>query len=66
MSTSSKKTLALCLLFLGASLLTSGCSIYGSSFEKGGGLTSDFLERIKEDPHGEDVLLPPQEQKEGR
>ncbi|MEM7174339.1 MAG: hypothetical protein AAF443_00210 [Chlamydiota bacterium] len=51
-----------CVIYLFAvgALFYSGCSVYNSRFQKGGGLTSDFLERIKENPRGEDTLLPPE------
>lgn len=50
------------LIFMSFLLFSlSGCSIYHSQFQKGGEMTSDFLERIQENPNGEDVLLPPKE-----
>ena len=37
----------------------SGCGIYNGGFERGGDLTSNFLERIQENPKDqEDQLLP--------
>ena len=39
----------------------SGCGIYSGGFQRGGDLTSNFLERIQENPKDqEDQLLPKQ------
>ena len=47
--------------FLPLLFLCTSCSIYQSRFEKGDGLTTEFLNRIQENPNGEDILLPPKE-----
>lgn len=45
-------------------LLLTGCGIYSGGFQRGGDLTSNFLERIQENPQEEeDILLPKKEQK---
>jgi len=42
----------------------SGCGIYSGGFQRGGDLTSNFLERIQENPKDqEDQLLPKPETK---
>jgi hypothetical protein len=42
----------------------SGCGIYNGDFQRGGDLTSNFLERIQENPKDqEDQLLPKPETK---
>ena len=39
--------------------LLTGCGIYNGGFQRGGDLTSNFLERIQENPlEEEDTLLP--------
>jgi len=44
--------------------LLTGCGIYSGGFQRGGDLTSNFLERIQENPQDEeDILLPKKEQK---
>ncbi|NGX50728.1 MAG: hypothetical protein K1060chlam2_00578 [Chlamydiae bacterium] len=52
------------LIFLvSLSALLSSCGVYNNNFEKGGELTSSFLDRIKENPKGEDLLLPSNEER---
>jgi len=47
-----------CLFILLMAITLSGCSIYNKNFERGGDLTSNFLERIQENPKDqEDQLL---------
>jgi hypothetical protein len=47
------------LLSLLMAIALSGCGIYNGGFERGGDLTSNFLERIQENPKDqEDQLLP--------
>ena len=42
--------------------LLTGCGIYNGGFQRGGDLTSNFLERIQENPKDEeDILLPKKE-----
>lgn len=44
--------------------LLTGCGIYNGGFQRGGDLTSNFLERIQENSKDEeDILLPKKEQK---
>ena len=55
------------LLFLCLSMifLFSSCGIYSGGFQRGGDLTSNFLERIHENPQDEeDILLPSKEETE--
>lgn len=55
------KRFSMITLLLGLFLLT-GCGIYNGGFERGGDLTSNFLDRIQENPNDqEDVLLPEKE-----
>lgn len=55
--------LAMCC-FLSTVFLFSSCGIYNGGFQRGGELTSDFLERIQENSKDEeDTLLPPQQEK---
>lgn len=47
-----------------ALFLLTGCGIYNGGFERGGDLTSNFLERIQENSkEQEDELLPKKESK---
>ena len=53
-----------CLLSVLMAVSLSGCGIYNGGFERGGDLTSNFLERIQENPKDqEDQLLPKPETK---
>ena len=52
------------LLSLFMTIALSGCGIYSGGFQRGGDLTSNFLERIQENPKDqEDQLLPKPETK---
>ena len=53
-----------CLLSVLMAAFLSGCGIYSGGFQRGGDLTSNFLERIQENPKDqEDQLLPKPETK---
>ena len=56
--------LKLLLLFVSVSFFLSSCGLYNGGFQKGGELTSTFLERIEEMPKDEeDKLRPKNEEK---